>query len=98
MSITNLSSCKIAFRNAPEKYIDDCNKDRNVCIRLCEDVFVLINKIEEEVGKMLDSCQIQKNVNMTMKGGRRALLSRVKLVRGSASGEESKREREYRRT
>lgn len=62
-------------------YVDDCNKDCDVCIRLYLEEFVLINKIEKEVDKKFDSCQIQKNVNMTIKYGLRNVNIFIKEVK-----------------
>lgn len=53
------------FSNAKDK--EDCNKGGGVCIHLRHEEFILIKKVEEEVGKMLYSYQTQKIVNMTIK-------------------------------
>lgn len=49
------------------------DKDQDECIKLREEEATYILAKEEEVSKMLKSCEVQKNVNMTIKDGLKSI-------------------------
>lgn len=77
----NFRSCRSAFSDAFTKNIPRCSQNCGRAINLLQEAVELINKIEEEVPKMLELCHFQKNVNMTIENRLENLNFSVKNVR-----------------
>ncbi|XP_043470912.1 uncharacterized protein LOC122504080 [Leptopilina heterotoma] len=80
-SVTSQASCISVFSNASAKDIASCNQDRDECVKLREEEAASILEMEEEVSKMLKSCEVQKNVNRTIKDGLKSLTSLIRDVK-----------------
>lgn len=70
-----MGSCISVFSNASADAAAIDHQDRDTCIKLREEKAACIEKIEEEVRKMLESCKVQTNINMTIKNGLKNLTN-----------------------
>ncbi|XP_043462641.1 uncharacterized protein LOC122498794 [Leptopilina heterotoma] len=70
LSVSSCSSGKIAH-SAIHSEVDDeaIDETREICLRLRKEEATCLDKMELEVAKMIKSCDIQRNVNRTVKDG-----------------------------
>ncbi|XP_043481639.1 uncharacterized protein LOC122510801 [Leptopilina heterotoma] len=90
---------KVALENRSEKknvaLATDCNEHRDECVKLRAEEAASILEMEEEVSKMLKSCEVQKNVNRTIKDGLRSITSLIRDVKEKHAAASRKDEKFY---
>ncbi|XP_043472984.1 uncharacterized protein LOC122505438 [Leptopilina heterotoma] len=73
----------------------DCNEHRDECVKLRAEEAASILEMEEEVSKMLKSCEVKKNVNRTIKDGHRSITSLIRDVKEKHAAASRKDEKFY---